>query len=42
MEKRVFEAPEMSVTLFDESDILTNSPGGINVEDNGNIDNVPW
>ena len=26
MEKKIFEAPEMSVTVFDEADILTFSP----------------
>jgi len=37
MEKNVFEMPEMQVTLFEESDILTLSPG-----DSENIPEIKW
>jgi len=37
MEKKVFEAPEVNVTLFEEADILTLSPG-----DSTNIPEIGW
>ena len=37
MEKKVFEAPEVSVTVFEEADILTLSP-----EDEGSVPEIQW
>ena len=37
MEKKVFEAPEVNVTLFEEADILTLSPG-----ESGNVPEIQW
>ena len=37
MEKNVFEMPEVQVTLFEESDILTLSPG-----ESGNVPEIQW
>lgn len=37
MEKKVFETPEVNVTVFEESDILTLSPGG-----EGKIPTTEW
>lgn len=37
MEKNVFEMPEVQVTVFEESDILTLSPG-----ESGNIPEIKW
>ena len=37
MEKKVFETPEVNVTVFEEADILTLSPGG-----EGNIPSSDW
>ena len=37
MEKKIFEAPEAVVTVFEESDILTLSPG-----ETGNVPVIPW
>ena len=37
MEKKIFEAPEAVVTVFEESDILTLSPG-----ENGSFTEIPW
>ena len=37
MEKKIFEAPEAVVTVFEESDILTLSPN-----DSGDMPVNPW
>ena len=37
MEKKIFEAPEAVVTVFEESDILTLSPG-----ETGSIPEYKW
>ena len=37
MEKKIFEAPEAVVTVFEESDILTLSPN-----ESGNMPSIPW
>ena len=37
MEKKIFEAPEAVVTVFEESDILTLSPG-----ESGNVPEIQW
>ena len=37
MEKKIFEAPEAVVTVFEESDILTLSPG-----ESGGFTEIPW
>lgn len=37
MEKKIFEAPEAVVTVFEESDILTLSPN-----EDGEFPSVPW
>ena len=37
MEKKIFEAPEAVVTVFDESDILTLSPG-----EAGDVPSIQW
>ena len=37
MEKKVFETPIATVEMFEESDILTLSPG-----ENGNFTEIPW
>ena len=37
MEKKIFEAPEAVVTVFEESDILT-----LSTDDSGNIPVIPW
>ena len=37
MEKKIFEAPEAVVTVFEEADILTLSPS-----ENGGFSEQPW
>ena len=37
MEKKIFERPEATVTLFEAEDILTLSPG-----EDGNIPEISW
>jgi hypothetical protein len=37
MEKKIFEAPEAVVTVFEENDILTLSPN-----EDGDIPVIPW
>ena len=37
MEKKIFEAPEAVVTVFEESDILT-----LSAAESGDIPEIPW
>lgn len=37
MEKKIFETPEVIVTVFEKADILT-----LSTKDNGNVPTIKW